>query len=140
MNNKIAHFTPDMTNDQMIHAWSLNQALLKELKTVEMEQRKQIAEKMFPDAKNGTNKHELGAGYVLKYVCGEETKLDPTVFELLRPDLPEHVIDKAVKFTPSLIAKGFKDLSMEDREKLEDALVTKPKSPTMEIVAPKEEK
>ncbi|QIW90788.1 UNVERIFIED_ORG: hypothetical protein GCAPEGMB_00470 [Vibrio phage V07] len=138
MNNKIAHFTPDMTTDQMIHAWSLNQALLKELKTVEMDQRKALADKMFPEAKNGTNKHELGAGYVLKYVRGEETKLDPQAFELMRAELPEHVVDKAVKFTPSLVAKGYKDLSLEDRELLDEALVTKPKAPTLEIVPPKE--
>lgn len=138
MNNKIAQITSDMTTDQMIHAWSLNQALLKELKVVEMEQRKAITEKMFPEPKNGTNKHDLGAGYTLKYVCGTETKLDPAAFELMRAELPEHVVDKAVKFTPSLVAKGYKDLSLEDRELLDEALVTKPKAPTLEIVAPKE--
>lgn len=136
---EIPKFTDNMTQAQRIVMWNENAQMLKELKKVEMEQRKAICAMMFADPKIGTNTVDLGAGYKLKFVNGLETKLVPEAFNLIRAELPEHIVDNAVKFTPSLVAKGYKDLSDADKEKLDECLESKPKSPTLTLVEPKDE-
>ena len=96
-----------------------------------------IAHMAFQDPKIGTNKVDLGGGYTLKYVNGIDTRLDEASFNLIREELPDHIVDKCIKFKPSLIMKGLKDLNEHERELLDEAIITKPKTPTLEIVPPK---
>lgn len=141
--SKVSEFLPGMTRDDKILAWAKNAELLKAVKNVEMAQRKEIFGDIFPDPKTGTNTLDLGAGYKLKAVHGYETKLEATTFALLQPeieklgDAAKAELAEAVKFTPALVAKGYKAMSEEVKELFDECLVTKPKSVSMELVVPK---
>ncbi|CAM0073312.1 hypothetical protein VPHK251G3_0055 [Vibrio phage K251 g3] len=142
----IKQFTEDMTLDQKILAWSQNSELLGQVKALEMQQRKQLFEALFPDPKVGTQHHELGAGYKVTAVYKMDTKLDEAAFELILPEI-EKLGDKAkaelleaVKYKPSLVAKGYKDMSTDVKELFDEAVTTKPASPSLKLVVPKPDK
>ncbi|ANO57476.1 hypothetical protein [Vibrio phage vB_VhaS-tm] len=139
-------FTEGMNLDEKILAWSQNADLLAQVKKVEMEQRKAIFEALFPDPKVGTQHHELGAGYKVTAVCKMDTKLDEAAFELILPEI-EKLGDKAkaelaeaVKYKPGLVAKGYKEMSDDVKELFDEAVTTKPASPSLKLVVPKADK
>lgn len=139
----VQHFHEAMTPQDKLRVWQDNAALLKAVKHVEMEQRKICAELFFgthEDGLTGTQKYQLGNGWELKGSYGWETKLDETVFAAIRDTLPVNIVDHAVKFKASLNASGYKSLHEDDKEKLESAIVVKPKTVTLDIVPPKVKK
>lgn len=136
----IKYFNDEMTNDERIQAWDVNRKLLEEVKKVEMEQRKHLSALLFPAPKSGTNKFELGYGWTLQLVAGEETKLDSSIYKLIQADLPDSVKDKCITWEPKMDVRSYKKLTEVERERLDDAIVTKPKSPVLKLVPPKEPK
>lgn len=139
-------FTEDMSLDQKILAWSQNAELLAQVKKVEMEQRKILFAALFPDPKVGTQHHDLGAGYKVTAVHKMDTKLDEAAFELILPELEKlgeeakAELAEAVKYKPSLVAKGYKALSEEVKDLFDEAVTTKPASPSLKLVVPKADK
>lgn len=102
-----------------------------------MKQRKELVEELFPDAKVGTNTNELGGGWKVKAVVKETVTLSESTLELLLADIPQDVQDRAIKYKPSLVKKEYDKLTDDEREVLDECVVTKPSSPTLEIVPPK---
>lgn len=140
----MSNFTPGATQAQKIMEWRQSAETLKRIKDLEMAQRKELFGEMFPEPKKGTNTHELGHGYKLKAVYAFEDKLDPTSYDLIAPELrnlsdeDQAAVQEAIKWTPSLVAKGYKALSEAARDVLNEAVVTKPKTVTLTLVEPKE--
>ena len=132
----MSHFKDTDINLQIME-WDANATELKHLKDLEMKQRKELIATVFADPKIGVNNKELGGGYILKANLGMDTVLDETVFLLIHADLPPEVVDSCVKFKPSLIAAGYKALAGEWRDLMDEAVITKPSSPSLALVAPK---
>lgn len=137
-------FEPNDTIDTKIVKWADNSNLLKLLKKVEMEQRTHLFNILFPSPKVGTNNFDLGKGYKVKGVHGYTNSLDKAAFELMQAEIAnlsqedQQLIREAVKWEPSLVAKGYKNLSDTAKEVFDEAVVTKPKAITLELVIPKD--
>jgi len=136
-----------MTPEQIAKLAEWNNALqlaegAKVLVAKEQELRKEIAALFFLEPTEGTNKVELEQGWTLKLTHKIDRKVDeaalPAVQEQLR--LLEINPDPLVKMKPDLDTKAYKALKLvnPDAAKVfEQALIIKPASPTLELVAPK---
>jgi len=118
-------------------------ASVKHLIEEERELRKQVQDTLFPNPKEGVNNYALQGGWSLKFTFKIDRKVDepalPAVYELLRARnlIPESYID----YKPQLNTKEYKELKKQYPEaalQLEQALIIKPGSHTLELVAPKE--
>lgn len=131
--------------DQLIMAWKANSETLKELKKIEMQQRKEIISRMFSDMKVGTNTVDLGGGYKLKTTHGFDHKLDEDALQLVLPEIEklgeEAKIELylAVKYKANLVKAGYDKMSEEVRAIFDEAVVTREKSPTLSLVEPKQD-
>lgn len=136
-------FNPDLTLDQKILEWAGNDKALKKLKVLEMAQRKELTELIFPDPKVGTQHHQLGHGYKVTMVHKMDTKLDAEAFSLIQPEIEKlgddakAELSSAVKYKPSLIMAGYTAMSDEVKELFDEAVTTKPASPALKLVEPK---
>lgn len=131
-------FAEGLTKDQKIQVWAETQKESKRLALLERKMRDEVFGECFTDPKTGTNNLELGAGWKLKAVTGFESSLDANVYELISSKLKPETVQACVKFKPSLVAAGYKLLTAEEKEILDEAIVTKPKPVTLELVPPKE--
>lgn len=113
--------------------------IAKPLVEKEMELRKKVAESFFPEPVEGTNNAELQAGWKIKYTHALDYKLDDAVMASVRWSLEEAGIspDNIFKYTPSLILKNYRNLGDNIKPIVDAALTIKPKSPTLELIAPK---
>lgn len=105
----------------------------------EMELRKLLTAVLFPNPVEGTQRQDMPAGWQFKLQYKIDRKVDeaalPAVKERLReigvnPDL--YVVNK-----PELSLTNYRLLTEEQRQILDQALVIKPASPTLELVPPK---
>jgi len=131
-------FAEGSTNDQKIMEWNRTQAEMKRLQSLERLMRDEVVATVFPDAKNGTNNFELGAGWKLKAVTGMENKLDVNMFQVISARLKPETIESCIKYTPDLVAAGYKALPDEEKAILNEAITTKPKAVQLTLVPPKE--
>lgn len=131
-------FKEGLTDSDKVFVWFENQKKLKELKDLEMKQRKEITALLFDQNKIGTQKVDLGNEWQLKAVFAEETKLDQAAWPLIAPELHPDVCDAIIKNTPSLIKKEYDKLDDKTKEIVDEAIVVKPKTPTLTVVPPKE--
>lgn len=131
------------TTGQKIQHWSENSAMLKKLRALEMEQRKWITATIYQNPKKGTNNHDLGSGWQLKYVLSYTSKIDKAALDLLMPEIEKlgeraiAQVQAAVKWEPSLVAKGWKDMDDDVKAIFNECVTTKPDSPTLTLVPPK---
>jgi hypothetical protein len=123
----------------MLSEWYIATNDLKPMKEAESELRKRIFAQAFPEPKEGTNKLPLADGYVLNSVYGYSRTVQEDVFGTIYNDMLEHDIpvDMLVKFKPELKVTIYKALNAEQKAIVDKCLVTKPSSPTLEIVKPK---
>lgn len=134
----MSFFDDGLTLDQKIMVWNNNSVELKRLKTLEMCQRKELIDAAYADQKLGTNTLDLGAGYKLKATIKMTTSLDESSLGLILPEIPKEVQDAILKYKPSLVMKEYNKLSGKVLELVNEAIVTKPSSPSLELVIPKE--
>ena len=108
----------------------------------EMELRKEVAKLFFNDPTEGTNNLPLSRGWKLKLTHKLDRKLDesalPTVCQKLR-DLGFNP-DLLFRNKPELVLAEYRTLDDANKAVFDEALTTKPASPTLELVAPKEKK
>lgn len=129
-----------MNVGEKLAAWQKAKAEKDAAAAIESQLRREIIAELFPDtASKSTQYSEIGNGWRVKCTGGVEHKVDA---ELLGQMLADKEIDQSLvsccmKWTPSLIAANYKSLSDEQKGKLADVITTKPKSPSIEIVAPK---
>lgn len=139
----IKYTDANTSNDDLILAWRENAELLKELKKVEMEQRKEVIGRMFPDMKVGTNTFELGGGYKLKASYGFDHKIDEDALQLILPEIEKLGEEAkiqlylAVKYKASLVKAAYDKMPTDVKEIFDEAVVTREKSPTLSLVEPK---
>lgn len=104
--------------------------------------KQQMQVNIFPDARVGTNRVELGRGWKLKAAITETFTLDKDtdkVKEVLA-ELEDHIADKLVKWKPTISKTAYEMLSDHDKNLVNKVLTTRENKPTFTIEEPKEEK
>ena len=108
----------------------------------EQELRKEVAALFFDAPEEGTNTLDLAQGWKLKLGYKLDRKLDeaalPAVCEQLRA--VGFNPDTLLRYKPELEIKSYRALDASTKAVFDAALTTKPASPTLELVAPKEKK
>lgn len=106
----------------------------------ELELRKALQPVLFPDPKEGVNKDDLPDGFVLKLTHKVDRKVSEEELESIREPLAKLGVslDTLVKVKHDLVVKEYKQLTEEQKKVVDTVLTTKPGSPTIEIVPPKE--
>jgi len=104
--------------------------------------RKEVAELFFPTPSEGVNSTPLAEGWALKYTYKIDRKLDEAALPAVKAKLQEMEVntDVLVVMKPSLDTKAYKalvTLNPEGAKIFEQAMIIKPGSPTLELVAPK---
>tara|TARA_B100000700_G_scaffold331816_1_gene469544 strand:+ start:17521 stop:17946 length:426 start_codon:yes stop_codon:yes gene_type:complete len=141
----VSIFSSEDINMQILE-WVENSKKLKELKALEMEQRKALFGQIFTDPKpSGTNTYELGGGYELKAVTGEDYKVDKAAFHLIRNQMHEQLtpdqiqaIDDCINWKPDLTMKSYKALDPEAKALFDEAITIKPRTVSMSLKVPKD--
>lgn len=145
-----------MTQDELLVRHQELKSKLEKAKEAEMELRKYIVARAFPDAKEGTNTLDLGNGYKLKAGVKFNYKLDPD------PDKVQAALDRIAKMgnEGSFIADRlvtwsadfklteYRKLEAEDateqqkamKKEIDSVLTITDAAPTLEIKEPKEKK
>lgn len=107
----------------------------------ELALRKKVFASFLAEPKEGTNYVELGNGWRLKLTH----KLSRTVDEAALPAVAELLleskgvyIDTLVDYKPSLKLAVYRELSDENKQVFDQALIMRPSTPTVEMVPPKE--
>lgn len=138
-------FNKDLTVDQKILEWSGNANALAKLKVLEMAQRKELGEALFPDPKVGTQHYDLGSGYKVTFVHKMDTKLDAAAYSLIQPELEamgedvKALLSNVITYKPSLVMKGYESLTGEVKDLFDEAITLKPASPSMKLIVPKQD-
>lgn len=145
------------TQDQCIMHWQSLKDALAAAKDAEMEMRKYVVSRAFPDAKEGMNNMDLGNGYTLKagvkfnYKLPDNDKVEAGLKKLeTLGNEGTFIADRLVSWTPNFLLKEFRILE-EDAEKgsqfAKDALKivyefleVSEAAPTLEIKEPKGKK
>lgn len=124
---------------QDIHQWYEMNQQLSTLRASEMLLRKKIFGGLFPNPVEGTNKHELGDGWLLKASYSLTRDIDPGALQAAKEMLVENKInpDLLVNYKPSLVKSAYNKLTVEQQALFDQVLVIKPGSPSMEVVLPK---
>ena len=145
----------EMTRDELLLAWQASKDAVERAKATEMELRKFIVAKAFPDATEGTNKQELGNGYELKAVVKFNYKLDPDLQKIRQAASAIMAIGNQGAFIVDRIFKWKCDFALSEYRKLEEAdtndtreikkivdsvLTIDEAAPTLEIKEPKVKK
>lgn len=107
----------------------------------EMELRKRVVASFWPNPVEGTNNQELDAGWKLKYVHNYEYKVDDAALPLLREELAkeEFSADRLFSYQAKLMLKEYRALGNNIKSKVDQVLTIKPKSPTLELIPPKDQ-
>ena len=134
--------------DQLLAQWREAHDTLATAKATEMDLRKRIVEEsgLFdPNKAEGTQTVELGGGWKIKAV----KKINYTVankegeaFEKLNElaamgEVSAFKAKKLFRFDANLSITAYKDLDAAERQLIDEIIVTKPASPSLELVAPK---
>lgn len=122
--------------NQRIMMWTKAKAELAKIKAREIELRKSIANELFPNPDEGTNTHELGKGYKVKLVHKLNRTIDEATLASVLARVPG--AEACIKNKPELVIKQFRNLTDDDRLIFEECLITKPGTPALELVIPKE--
>lgn len=126
--------------DEKLMEWEAIVLQATVLKDREMTLRKELFAMAFPKPTEGTNKLEIGNGYLLKGDYKLNRRLDeaalPTVLGKLK-EINYPLIDRLVKYKPDMSIAEYRKLTDEQRKIMDECLTTSPGSPTLEIVAPK---
>ena len=140
--NSLVEIEVATISDEMgakVWAWHKLAKLLAKYKKDESKARKFIEKALFSEAKVGTNTLELPEDWELKCVRKENVTVDEAALPAALAELGKGVEDRLIKWKPSLVAAEYKKLSDEEKEIIDQALVTKPGAPTMTLIAPPEE-
>lgn len=129
----------EVTMEDMIK-WSEMVQQLKTLRTAEMLLRKKITIHYFPLAIEGTQSVKLNAGYKLRLTLPYDRSFDMGALAAGREMFQENGInvDSLMRTKYELKKKEYNTLTEEQRNLFDQALIIKPGSPTLEIVAPKQ--
>ena len=131
----------NMDQNQLLMNWQKATTDLLIAKEYEMNMRKHIVGKLFPNAKEGTNNFDLGNGYKLTAVVKFNYKFESndkiqemiTKFELINSD----VYARLVKYKPEPSVTEYQKLTGQHKVIADSAIVITDATPSLEIKAPK---
>jgi len=106
----------------------------------EMQVRKDIFALAFPTPKEGTNTTDLPNDWKIKGIYKLDRKIDEAALPAVLEELRKLGInpDPLIKWKPDLVTGDYKALSPANKAIFDQALTTKPASPTVELIPPKE--
>lgn len=127
---------------ELLEQWRLAKEAADKVKDViakEQALRKEVFASFFPTPKEGTNNLKLPEGWVLKGVYNLGRKIDEAALPAVSLQLREIGVnaDTLVGWEPKLKTATYKELTAEQRAIFDQALVIKPASPGVALVAPK---
>jgi len=125
-------------------AWSTLRDELAAVKAKEILMRDKIYKGLFQAPTEGTNTIGVGLGWQLKAVRNIDRKIDLGVLQAMAtPDGPLVKAgiraDDLIKWTPELNLKAYRTLTAEQAAVFDNCLTIKDGTPTVSLVAPKEE-
>lgn len=125
----------DTTTLDHLAEWQAMAKNLATLRKAEMNLRKRLFDYYFPQPKEGVNKYELPEGYVLTGTYVLTRSVDKGSLSAITDKLQELdvVVDELIEKKPTLKLSVFRKLNDEQTNLIEEALITKPGSPTMII-------
>jgi hypothetical protein len=102
--------------------------------------RKEVADLYCPNPEEGTNTIELPTGERLRLTHKLTRSLDEGAMPAVAEQLRKHGVspDNLVKWSPKLDTREYRRLDDETRHIMDQCLITKPGSPTLDILEPKE--
>lgn len=106
----------------------------------ESQLRKEIFGEHFPDPKEGTNTVNLDNGWKLKAVHKLNRTLDKAALPAVLKEMEEGSEERLINYKPELKLKEYKALAEAQKQILNQAVTTKPGTPSLELVPPKETK
>ena len=146
-----------LSQDELLLLHQQKQQAIADAKAVEMELRKYIVDRAFPNKQEGTNTLELGGGYELKATVKFNYNLadNDTVEKILNEieaigNEGKFIADRLVSWTPNFLLTEYRALQEEAEKgsvqakeilKLVDKMLTvKDAAPTLVIKEPKKKK
>lgn len=130
---------PNTCTMQDIYDWYTASEELAALKNREMLLRRKVFEGKFPEPVEGTNSEPLQDGWVLKCKYGYNRTPDMEAFSTLADELRAAgvVLETLIKYKPELAITAYRELTKEQQQLVDQCLIVKPSSPSLEIVMPK---
>jgi hypothetical protein len=146
-----------MNEDQLLLLWADKKKAIETAKEEEMELRKYIVKREFPQKVEGTNTKELGNGYQLKaaikynYNLADNDTVEDCLNRIAKVDnTGAFIADRLVSWKPSFLLTEYRQL-VEDKEKgsksaenilniVNQMLTISEGAPTLEIKEPKVKK
>lgn len=145
-----------MTQDQVLLKWKDLQEAVTKAKEAEMEMRKYIVKRAFPQPKEGMNNLDLGQGYILKAGVAFNYNLDPDLQKVeaaldniaLMGNEGAFIASRLVKWSADFLLTEYRPLQAEDatdiqkkiKLEIDKVLTITDKAPTLEIKEPKAKK
>ncbi len=142
-----------LSQDELLVLWDQRKKVLAQAKEQEMDLRKYIVSRAFPQAEEGTNTIELGAGYELKavvkynYSLKDNDIVEKTLDKIAKiGNIGSFIAERLVSWKPSFLITEYRNLqaaaesSNEAQEILAaigEMLVVDDAAPTLTIKEPK---
>lgn len=125
-----------VNNGDILSAWRQSQEVLETIKAYEMELRKKVVQDVFKESVTGKNKAEVPGGELI-FTKKYNTSVDETVFDRVAAEAEVVGVDvgSLFKVKHSLDNKKYKMLTDEQKEIVDQVLVTKEAAPTLEFKA-----
>lgn len=128
--------------------WDRLKKLVSETKDIELEFRKYIVSRAFPQREEGTNTVELGNGYELKVQVKYNYKLDPDNAKIDAAldrmaklgNEGSFVADRLVNWSASLSLTEYRTLEPQYKKIIDEVLTITEAAPTLVIKEPKAKK
>ena len=119
-----------------LERWQELSATIKKLKGEERALREALFKGTFPDPEEGTNKHELPDGRIVKGVF----KINRRVIEDEITSVPKALREKVFKVKHSLQTRAYRDLTDNQKQIVDAVLKISPGLPSLDVVEPEPSK
>lgn len=142
------------SRDEVLAEWEARQQLLAKAKEREMEFRKYVVSRAFPNATEGTNTVELNNGYALKanikynYKLADNKIVEDTLDKIAKVgNQGSFIADRLVSWSPSFLLTEYRKLQEDKTEEgktilklVTEMLTIEEAAPSLEIKSPKVKK
>lgn len=131
--------TNEVTAQDVADWYALCEQIAK-LKPAEMLLRNKIFKGTFPNPVEGTNTVPFVNNWVIKGVYKIDRKLDVPMYNTIQADCRAMGFnpDLLVERKPTLVLTAYRQLTAEQQKFFDQALVSKPATPSLEVVKPAE--
>lgn len=147
-NITLKEFWDKRSQNECLMEWDRLKKLVSETKDIELEFRKYIVSRAFPQREEGTNTVELGNGYELKVQVKYNYKLDPDNAKIDAAldrmaklgNEGSFVADRLVNWSASLSLTEYRTLEPQYKKIIDEVLTITEAAPTLVIKEPKAKK